>query len=71
MKKRKAIRLSCLATMLILCIYSAQGAKQSDIEYVHQPMWFVLSVPGAAYILLSLVRSDELAIGRKGRCRTG
>jgi len=70
MKKRYAIRLFCLAAMLILCIFSAQSAKQSE-EHVHQPMWFVLSVPGATYLLLSLARSGELAIGRKGRCRTG
>jgi hypothetical protein len=69
MKRIDAIRIFCLFLMIILCTNSALTAKPSEGERVHRPMWFILSIPGAAYLLLSMLRSEE--IGRKERCRTG
>jgi hypothetical protein len=72
MKERNIAVILALATMLFLCTYSALGAEAPNGENTHQPAWFVLSVPAAAYLLLALIRSGELIdIRRRGHCRTG
>ncbi|MBO3803052.1 MAG: hypothetical protein JTT11_04140 [Candidatus Brockarchaeota archaeon] len=71
MKRADALRLLCLAAMLVLCAHSALNAVPSEFEHAHNPSWFVLSVPGAAYLLFSLARSWRSLAGGNERCRTG